>query len=260
MKFTHIDIHSHVSFKEFDADRSEVLARMGAADVATITVGVDLESSKRAVISANENDRVYAAIGLHPADNTAEEFVAKDFEKLVKNPKVVAIGECGLDFYRRDGVLEVERVRQKKELEAQISFALTHDKPLMIHCRSAHEEMLKILGSYKKEAGERLRGNIHFFTGTIAFAKVYNDLGFTVSFPGVITFTSEYDEVVRSVPLSMIMAETDAPFASPVPYRGKRNEPSFIIETIQKIAAVRSESFLTVSATLRQNSNRVFGI
>ena len=260
MKFAHVDIHSHISFKEFDADREEVLSRMAAADVATITVGVDLMSSKRALIAANESERVYAAIGLHPADNTAEEFNAADFSLLVKDPKVVAIGECGLDFFRRDGVSEVERARQKKELDAQITFALTHDKPLMIHCRAAHEEMLDILGAYKKESGDLLRGNIHFFTTTLPIAKRYIDLGFTISFPGVITFTNEYNDVVRGVPLSMIMVETDAPFASPVPFRGKRNEPSFVVETVKKIAELRGESFREVAATLRQNTTRVFGI
>jgi TatD DNase family protein len=259
MKSAYVDIHSHVSFEKFDSDRDEVLSRMREGDISTITVGVDLKSSRRAVELAAREEGVYAAIGLHPADNTDEEFDAAAFAELVQNPKTVAIGECGLDFYRRDGVSELERARQRKELDAQIAFALAHDKPLMIHCRSAHEEMLEVLTSYKKEAGEQLRGNIHFFTGTLPIARRYNELGFTVSFPGVITFAREYDDVVRELSLSMIMSETDAPYAAPVPHRGKRNEPRFVLETIKKIAELRGESFEAVSTTLRDNVVRVFG-
>jgi len=287
MKFSHVDIHSHVSFKEYDVDRAPVLARMREAGVATITVGVDLASSTKAVELASKEEGVFATIGLHPADNTAEEFDARAFGELVKNEKVVAIGECGLDFYRlaerdkkeqssvlrasdaamntttsyrRDGISEVERARQKKELDAQIAFALEHDKPLMIHCRAAHEEMLETLTQYKRKAGEKLRGNIHFFTAPLSIAKRYNDLGFTISFPGVITFAREYDDAVRSVPLSMMMVETDAPFASPVPFRGKRNEPSYVLETIRKIAELRGQPFEDVGAALRETTKRVLGV
>ncbi len=254
-----VDIHSHVSFKEFERDREKVLSRMRDADVSTITVGVDLESSRRAVELAKLSPGVWAAVGLHPADNATEGFDPTEFGVLVSESKVVAIGECGLDFYRRDGVDEQERARQERELRRQIDFALKHDKPLMVHCRSAHEEMLCLLGEYKKEAGDGLRGNIHFFTSSAVIAKRYNELGFTVSFPGVITFARDYDAAIREVPLSMIMAETDAPFAAPLPHRGKRNEPSFVVETVKKIAELRGEPLQSVSTTLRENVARVFG-
>ena len=258
MKNTFVDVHSHVSFKEFDTDRTEVLTRMRQANVSTITVGVDSKSSRAAVELAKHEEGVYAAIGLHPADNTVEQFASEDFAELVSDPKVVAIGECGLDFFRRDGILPEERKRQKEEFNAQIAFALEYDKPLMIHCRSAHEEVIAILTEHKKAAGEHLRGNIHFFTSTLDIATRYINLGFTISFPGVVTFAREYDEAVRGIPLSSIMVETDAPYAAPLPHRGKRNEPSFVVETVKKIANLRGEVFEVVAAQLRENVVRVF--
>ena len=130
----------------------------------------------------------------------------------------------------------------------------------MLHCRNAHEEILQILESKKKEYGEKLWGNSHFFSAGKDIAKRYLDIGFSISFTGVITFVSAYDEALRFAPLDMIMSETDAPFVAPVPYRGKRNEPIYVEEVVKRIAEVRKEEFEIVKKTLVSNAFRVFRI
>jgi TatD DNase family protein len=130
----------------------------------------------------------------------------------------------------------------------------------MLHCREAYDETLSILESYKKEAGEKLRGNCHFFAGNVEQAKKFLDLGFTMSFTGVITFTHDYDEVIKFLPRDSIMSETDAPFVAPVPFRGKRNEPSFVVEVVKKMAEIRGEEPLALSEAIINNSKRIFGI
>ena len=239
----YIDIHSHLNFPEYDADREEVIARMKEKGVATITIGTSLETSRSAVALAMANENIFAAIGVHPIDGSYNvghcNEVFEGLEELVKNPKVVAIGECGLD-YGREGVVDEEVKKSQVSLfEEHVKFAVKHDKPLMLHARNSNRDIIDILKSYKKEYGEKLRGNAHFFTGTKEEAQEYFDLDFSISFTGVVTFTHDYDEVVRFAPLNRIMSETDAPFVSPVPYRGKRNEPTYVIETIKKLAEIR---------------------
>jgi len=140
MDIKYIDVHSHVSFPEFAVDREIVLERMGEAGVATITIGVDLESSREAVAFAEAHDGVYAAIGGHPHDTFGFVFNPEDFEELVKHPKVVAIGECGLDYFRLTGDIAAEKARQTFEFKKQITFAVKHNKPLMMHIRDAHND------------------------------------------------------------------------------------------------------------------------
>lgn len=263
MSFNYIDIHSHLQMPEYDSDREAVLARMKEAGVGTIVVGVDYESSKQAVEMAEKNENIYACVGLHPKDNTTEVFDTEAYKKLVQNPKVVAIGECGLDFFRLEGdsgKVEEIKAKQKKLFIQQIELAIEADKPLMLHCRDAYREVLDILTPYKKQAGEKLRGNVHFFAGDVVIAREFIDLGFTVSFTGVITFARNYDEVIRSIPLESILSETDAPFVAPVPYRGKRNEPVYVIEVVKKLAEIRGEDLETVRIQLLENTKRVFGI
>ena len=256
----YIDVHSHVSFSEFDRDREEVLARMREASVAAITVGVDLESSRKAVALAEREENVWATIGLHPADNRAEEFDPAVYAPLVAHPKVVAVGECGLDYYRIRGDRAEDLARQTRNFEAQIAFAAEYDKPLMLHCRDAHADVIAILARAREQFGERVRGNVHFFTGDPATARAYVGLGFTVSFTGVLTFAREYDATVRAVPLDSILSETDCPFAAPVPHRGKRNEPIHVREVVSAIARIRGEDEGEVARALRVNAVRLFKI
>ena len=263
MEIRYIDIHSHLEFGDYGQDLKEVIKRMEDSGVITITVGTDLVSSKEAVRIASENKNIYACIGAHPADKKDFIFNEYDFESLVKNPKVVAIGECGLDYYihpkSKDGLKEIpdiEKNRQKSEFIKQIEFSIKYNKPLMLHIRNAYEDSYVILNKYRS----KVRGNVHFFTGSSDWAKKFNNIGFTVSFPGVITFAKECEDAVKNIPLDMIHVETDSPYASPIPHRGKRNEPTYVIEIVRKIAEIRGEDYEKVRIQLLVNAKRVFGI
>ncbi len=262
------DIHGHVNASQFDNDRDEVLARARDKGVWSIQIGTDNKSSQVASNLASV-DGVFASIGVHPNDDCSENFDEQLFIELARNPRVVAIGECGLDYSRLLEIenIEEEKARQKKLFEVQVDFAIEKDLPLMIHCRDsdkaladAHHDLLAILSNKKKIVGERLRGNVHFFSQTIAIAREYFALDFTISFTGVITFSNEYNEVIRLSPIDRIMTETDCPYVAPKPYRGKRNEPIYVEEVVRKIAEIRGEDFEKVRAALIQNALRTFNI
>jgi TatD DNase family protein len=262
MKPRLFDIHSHLNDSAFDQDQGEVIARMKERDLWTITVGTDREMSKKAAELTLKGEGLFATIGMHPTDNTKEGFDTKYYNDLaITYPKVVAIGECGLDYFRTPHEkLQEEKKRQFDLFEKQIELAVGLDLPLMIHCRDAHQDILDILESKKKEYGDRLRGDIHFFADTIETAKRYLDIDFTMSFTGVITFAPEYHEVVKYLPLSHIMSETDAPYVAPVPYRGKRCEPLYVEEVVKKIAEIRKEPIDVVQKMMVDNAFRVFCI
>jgi TatD DNase family protein len=276
--YSYIDIHSHLNFSDYEKDFDDVIQRLKDTNTATITVGTDLESSKKAVELAQKYENIYACIGLHPAGDTGEIFNEEEFEKLITQKRVVAVGECGLDYGRvlpaderrldADGAdqnseqqqLDTNRRRQKIDFEKQIDFAVKFDLPLMLHVRNAHSDVLNILKEKKREFGEKLRGDVHFFSGDKNIAQEYLDLGFTMSFTGVITFTKDYDEVIKFIPLDKIMSETDCPFVTPVPHRGHRNEPSYVQEVVKKIAEIRGEDFEMVKKALGDNAVRYFGL
>jgi TatD DNase family protein len=281
----YVDIHCHLDFLDYDSDREEVLKRMKNDGVGAITIGAGLESSKMAVEIAEQNEntrlpspegsanggQVWACIGIHPEEAAENDSLrsydaahislreySQPLEELIKSPKVVGIGECGLDYFRLKD--ENQKVFQKKLFEEQIKFAVKHDKPLMLHIRNAYDDALNILENYKKEAGEKLWGNVHFFAGDISIAKKFLDLGFTMSFTGVITFTHDYDEVIKYLPENSIMSETDAPFVAPVPHRGKRNEPVYVIEVVRKLAEIKGKDPDTLNNSILENFRRVFGV
>lgn len=278
--YAFFDIHSHLHDKAFKDDAEDVIQEMKEYGVATITVGTDYALSKEAVGLAEHHENLYVTVGLHPADNVTEEFDKGAFEKLLtESSKIVAIGECGLDyhyienFFERDKVSkglthnkDAEADRQKRIFEEQVHFACEHNLPLMLHGRpskgqmDAYEDMLHILENAKKQHGLKLRGNAHFFVGTIEIAKRFVDIGFTMSFSGVITFTKDYDDVVRYLPITMIQAETDSPYATPAPFRGKRNSPMYVQEVVAKIAVLRGEPFEEVRQQLLENVKRVFDL
>lgn len=196
-----------------------------------------------------------------------EVFNYEEYKKLIADPKVVAIGECGLDYYR---CTPETIAKQKEAFIAQIKLANEFGKPLMLHIRNnpedktlnAYMDALEILKEHLD--GESLpagrRGDVHFFAGTLEDAKAFNDFGFTLSFTGVVTFTHDYDEVVRQTPLEMIMSETDSPYITPVPYRGKRNEPVYVTEVVKKIAEIKGLGVDQVAEQLMTNAKRVFGL
>jgi len=280
MQPKYIDIHSHVNFKAFDLDRDEVIKRALENDTWMINVGTQLDTSKKAVEMANQyNEGVYAIIGLHPIHTGAsyhdekelgeggKEFTSRGevfnkefYRELLKDTKVVGIGECGLDYYR---CTPETIAKQKEDFISQIELANEFRKPLMLHIRNnpedktndAYKDALEILKKYSK-----VKGDVHFFAGSLEVAKAFTDFGFTLSFTGVITFTGDYDEVVRNTPLDMIMSETDSPYVTPAPYRGKRNEPSYVREVVKKIAKVKNLGEEEVASALIANAKRVFGI
>jgi TatD DNase family protein len=264
----YIDVHSHIHDKAFDEDRDALVAEMKEKGFATITIGTDSIESKKAIESAETYDNVWATVGMHPVDNRNEVFDRNLYKELLMHPKCVALGECGLDYFhiqKFEGNKDAEVDRQQQLFMDQIELAVECDKPLMLHGRpdigmDAYEDMLHILKNAKDKHGDKVRGNAHFFVGNQDIAKQFNDLGFTVSFSGVITFAKMYEDVVRSIPLEQMLAETDSPYATPVPHRGKRNTPIYVEHIYEKIAEIKGLEKEVVRIQLVQNAKRVFGL
>ena len=266
MNYAFFDIHSHLHDKAFNDDTETLLDEMKSYGVGTITVGTDIAESKKAIALAEKHDHVYATIGLHPNDNKEELFDDEEYLALANHDKVIGIGECGLDYFRLIEGVDEEKKRQKEIFQKQIELAVKVNKPLMLHGRpskdsmDAYEDMLDMLESSKKIHGNKVRGNAHFFVGNIDIAQRFINIGFTMSFSGVITFTKDYDDVVRFIPLTLIHAETDSPYATPIPYRGKRNTPMYVQEVVAKIAVLREQPMEEVRVQLLENARRVFGV
>lgn len=260
----YFDAHTHIQFDPYDADREELLKRMEQESVGGLIVGVDLESSRRALALVEGRDYLYASVGLHP-NHAAEGFDTGAFEALARNPKVVAIGECGLDNFRPADV-DAAKPAQRAVLIQHIELALALDKPLMIHSRpakgtqDAYQDLIEILGSYKATHGDKLRGDIHFFVGGREEAQAFVDLGFTLSFTAVITFARDYDDVIRTLPLDAILSETDAPYVAPASRRGERNDPLSVVDVVRTLAEVRGEDEDVVREAVFRNATRLFGL
>lgn len=266
MNYNFFDTHSHLHFKDFDEDRDFVILEMQKMGIGSITIGVDLEDSKKAIALAEKYENIFASVGCHPNDNSEEIFDMEKYLELAKHKKVVAIGECGLDYFRLKENIETEKEKQKEIFKKQIEIALLVGKPLMLHGRpsagsmDAYEDILGILEKEYKIHDEKLKGNAHFFAGSTEIAKRFFDISFTISFSGVITFVKDCDEVLHFAPLNMIHAETDSPYATPAPYRGKRNSPLYIQEIVARIAVIKQENFEEVRLQLLENTKRVFGV
>ncbi|MCX6715771.1 MAG: TatD family hydrolase [Candidatus Taylorbacteria bacterium] len=253
MSFRRIDIHAHLNFSAYNADREEVINRALEGGTAFINVGTDNVTSRESVELANKYEKgVYAIVGRHPADNVDEIFDPAKYRELLKHPKVVGIGECGLDYFH---ILPGGAEKQKNTFIAQIELANEFSKPLMLHVRDAYDDALAILKSHANVVGD-----VHFFAGTIEQARAFLDIGYTLSFTGVITFAKQYEELVEFVPLDMIQAETDCPFVAPAPYRGKRNEPSYVSEVVSKISQIKKLPVDNIEKALLINAKRMFGI
>lgn len=251
----YIDIHSHLNLSPLLETQSEVMEKMKEKGVSTITVGTGLETSREAIRLAEENDFLYATIGIHP---NHEEDWNEELEELAKKPKVLAIGETGLDYFRNE--TEELKIKQKEIFKKHIELAIKVGKPLMIHSRpskgsqDAYEEVLNIL------EGSGVKANFHFFVGNVDTAKRALESGHTMSFDGPITFSGDYDDVIRFLPLESIMAETDAPYAPPVPHRGKVCEPWMVEEVYRAIARIKVLDEEIVRTTLVENAKRFFDI
>lgn len=267
----YFDAHTHTNFVAYDADRDEVMKRTRETGVGINVVGTQLDTSKSAIALAERYDNAWATVGLHPVHTAksfhdakelgeggkeftsrGEKFDPEAYEALLRHPRAIALGECGLDYYRLEG--DTKKIQQDAFV-AQIEVANKVGKPLMLHIRNAYEDAIALL-----KAHATVRGDVHFFAGDWAIAKQFLDLGFTLSFTGVLTFTNDYHEVVKNTPLDMLLSETDAPYITPVPYRGKRNEPAHVAEVVKAIAGIKGETLEKTAATLLENAQRVFKI
>lgn len=275
------DVHTHAQFAAFRDDDDLVIRRALDAGVWLVNVGTQRDTSSKAVEFAEKfPEGVYATVGLHPIHteksyhdeqelglpqsnaapqgftSRAEEFDYEYYKKLAAHPKVVAIGECGLDYYR---LAQETKEKQRAAFIQQIELAHELKKPLMIHCRNAFGDLIKTLQatSYQLQLNP---GIIHFFSGTKDGARRLLDLGFSFSFGGVVTFVRDYDEAVKYIPLERILLETDAPYVAPVPYRGKRNEPAHVVEVAKKIAELKGSSIDEVAGQTTKNALAVFGL
>lgn len=259
----YFDAHCHVQLEAYDEDRDALLARMRGAGVAALVVGVDHTTSKRAVALADHAPHLRAAIGLHPNHALEERFDASSYETLARLPSVVAIGECGLDYYRPTALTGEMRAAQETLLRAHLELAARVEKPLIIHARpskgmqDAYHDLIRLLREYKKTA-PNLRGDVHFFVGGIEEARALIALDFTVSFTAVITFARDYDSVIRALPLEGILSETDAPYVAPLGRRGKRNDPLAVQDVVERIALIRGEDPETVRAAIFTNAQKLF--
>lgn len=258
MNVRYIDIHTHLNLDAFAPDGAEVGERTRNEGVAYINVGTGKETSKKAVTLAHEADGVFATVGIHPTHAADENFDSAHYRVCATDEKVVAIGECGFDFFR---VEKETKQKQEEVFIAHIQLANELKKPLMLHIRpcagsmDAYEDALTVLKSYAQ-----VLGNVHFFAGTYDIARKFWDIGFTTSFTGVITFASSYDDVIKNAPIEMLHAETDAPYVAPVPHRGKRNEPLHVREVYTRIAELRGENTEVVRIQLLRNAERMFNM
>ena len=267
-QFQYIDVHTHVNLDAFRGDWEEIERRTLAGGVAHINVGTGLETSTRALELAEQFEGVYATVGLHPVrasgdtvpdkEDSRETFDSTVYRELARHPKVVAIGECGFDYYR---VLKDTKGKQEEAFIAQIELANETGKPLMLHVRDvkgsveAYEDALNVLKTHAQ-----VQGNVHFFAGTYEIAKKFWEIGYTTSFTGVITFADQYDEIIKNAPLDMLHAETDAPYVAPKPFRGQRNEPLHVREVYKRIAELRGQDAEMVRIQLLENTKRIFGV
>jgi|WetSurMetagenome_2_1015567.scaffolds.fasta_scaffold314294_1 TatD DNase family protein len=279
-----IDTHAHVNFKKFNEDADQVILSALNNQTGMVLVGSDYRTSKRALDLANKYEKgVYAAIGLHPvhledilekSDDgrevvrvRSEEFNRDSYEKLAEFEKTVAIGEIGLDYYhlKLSPDLEKAKKKQKEVFAKQLSLARDFDLPAIIHCRVAHDDLLSTVKQFRDDYKEKIPlnkpwGVIHCFSGDENLAWEYFRLGFYISFTGLITFSQQWDSLIRKMPLDKFMIETDCPFMTPEPFRGKRNEPILVSYVAERIAAIRGLEFEKVAEISTDNALRFFNI
>ncbi len=254
-----IDSHSHPQFPQYDQDRDEMIRRSLDGGIEMIAVGTDYEMSAKAVVLANQYEGIWASVGLHPNDNLHEQLDLDLYRKLAEDPKVVAIGEVGLDFYRTTG--EENLAFQKERLVKFLELAAETGKPLIVHCREAYTEMLEMLdGATRLFGADKIKGVIHSFTSTWETAQQFLERGFYLGFNGIITFADQYNETIKNIPLERLLLETDAPYLSPVPHRGQRNESSYLNFVAEKIVQIRNMAVEEIAEQTIKNTKKLFEI
>lgn len=252
------DTHAHLDDRKYDADREQMLERAQEAGVERIVnVGYDLPSSRRSLALAEKYDFIYSAVGIHPHDAaTVDQETWAQVQQLAVHPKVVALGEMGLDYYRDLS----PRPLQKEVFAVQMELAKQINKPVIIHDRDAHGDILELVQASR--VGEKTGGVFHCFSGSWEMAKICLDLGFYISIAGPVTFHNarKLTEVATKVPLDRLLVETDAPYLTPEPYRGKRNESAYVAWVLRKIAELRKMEAEELAQYTFDNACRLFRI
>jgi len=250
-----VDSHCHINFPELVADLAGVIARMQAAGVThALCVSVSLETFPEVLGIAERFSNIYASVGVHPNERDGMEPTADQLARLAAHPKVLAIGETGLDYYRQTGELEWQRQRFRTHIRA----ARACRKPLIIHCRQAAADTIQVL---QEEAAQEVGGVMHCFTETLEVAEQAIGLGFYISFSGIVTFSNarQLREVARKIPLGRMLIETDSPYLAPQPHRGKTNEPAYVRRVAEDISQLHGVTFEQVAASTSQNFFSLFG-
>jgi TatD DNase family protein len=250
-----IDSHAHLEMPEFKGDLDAVIQRAKESGVEYIfTVGTEKKDWKKALEIANSHPSIYAILGVHPHNvKEIDDETYPMLKELCRGGKVKAFGEIGLDFFRNLSPRDIQLKRFREQIELAKELGL----PIVVHDREAHQETQEIL---KSEKAEECGGIIHCFSGDYEMAKVCIDMGFYISIPGSITFKNaeSFREIVKKIPLEFLLVETDAPFLTPEPFRGKRNEPSYVRYTAQKVAEIKKVSLEKLSEVTTENTMRVY--
>lgn len=248
------DSHCHLNFPALKDDLDTIFANMRANQVShALCVSVDLASFPEVLQLAEINSNLFASVGVHPDYELEVEPTQDDLIKLARHPKVVAIGETGLDYYRLTGDLEWQRNRFRTHIRAAVECG----KPLIIHTRSAALDTLRIM---REEGADQCGGVMHCFTENLDVAAAALDLGFYISFSGILTFKSatEIKEVARHIPLDRVLIETDAPYLAPVPHRGKVNQPAYVRHVAEELATLRGVTLQEIADQTTSNFQRLF--
>ncbi len=280
-----IDTHAHINFNNYKDDADNVIRRALKENVWMILVGSEFKTSERTLTIANKYEKgVYAAVGLHPIHleeikaesnedggycfhTRAEEFNYDNYEKLAKFEKTVAIGEIGLDYYHINLSKDVQKIKKKQKhaFEAQLLLARRLNLPVIIHSRQADNDMVNILTNFRQKNKDLFKkgenwGVVHCFSGSEDLAWKYFSLGLLISFTGTITFSKQLDELIRKLPMDKFMIETDCPFLTPEPFRGKRNEPLFVKYIAERIADIKKVSVEKIAEETTENARKLFKI
>ena len=251
-----IDSHCHINFPELADNIDEVLAKMRANQVSdALCVSVDLEKFPQILALAEQHDNIYASVGVHPDYELETEPTQEELVRLAKHPKVIAIGETGLDYFRLTGDLEWQRKRFRTHIRA----AVESGKPLIIHTRSASADTLRLM---QEEGADKIGGVMHCFTESLEVALAAIEMNFYISFSGIVTFKKalELKEVATNIPLERMLIETDSPYLAPVPFRGKLNQPGYVKHVAEEIAKLRGISVEEVGLATSANFYKLFNI
>ncbi|MEI7842760.1 MAG: TatD family hydrolase [Gallionellaceae bacterium] len=250
----YIDSHCHLNFPELAENIDDILAKMKANAVShALCVSVEIDKFSQIIKLVSNHDNLYASVGVHPDYELEIEPTREQLVELAAHPKVIAIGETGLDYYRLTGDLEWQRERFRTHIRA----AIACKKPLIIHTRSAAEDTLRLM---REENSAQVGGVMHCFTENLAVAQAAIEMGFYISFSGIVTFKNaiQIKEVAAAIPLNRILIETDSPYLAPVPFRGKLNQPAYVKHVAEEIAKLRGISAEEVGIETSNSFNRLF--